>query len=83
MPQIQVNLTPAGPARWRCSLHADLGGGGFTVANVLVTEDNGRLAVKMPLVQMGERKRPAVTFQGELKREIELAILAAWREQQK
>lgn len=78
--KIEVKLKAIGPGKGRGSVHIESEVGGITISNVLVIESHRKIAIKMPLIKIGDRLHPAVAFQGELKRELEAAVEASWQD---
>lgn len=67
----------------RGSVHVDFGNGGITISDILVRDVEGMMKVTMPLVNVGENKRPCVTLQGTMKEVVFSALLDAYKNAEK
>ena len=69
--KIEARVTRTSLCRGRASIHITFDPeSGLTVSNIEVREEGGKLAVKMP----PPGRRPDITFQGSIKRQIEEAV---------
>lgn len=70
MEQIEVRINKISTTSAKGSVHVSIDDGSFTISNILIRENDGNLQVSLPLVKIGERKHPAITLQGGLKKRI-------------
>lgn len=66
----------------KASVHVDIGDwGGFTIINIDVWEQDGKLHIKLPPKRMNGNLRPDITLQGRIKQEVNAAILEEFQRQ--
>ncbi|MBU5627027.1 hypothetical protein KQI82_08920 [Oscillibacter sp. MSJ-2] len=70
MDHIEVKINKISPSSAKGSVHVEVESGGFTISNILLRKDAGQLKISLPLISIGDQKRPAITLQGELKNRI-------------
>lgn len=69
--QIEARASRTSPTRGRASVHIVFDeGASMTVSNIEVREEGGTFTLKLPPAG----RRPDITFQGELKRQVEAAV---------
>ena len=66
--EVEVRVDRNSPTRGKASVHLAFDAeSSLTISNILIWEEKGRLNIKMPLVEIGCNKHPAITLQGEIK----------------
>lgn len=79
MDKLEVRVNKITPFRGRGSVHIELESGSLTISDILIQQDGEKLNIKMPMISIGDRRRPCVTIQGELKQQIIAALMEAYR----
>lgn len=74
--KVSVRMKKSTTRSAKASVHVDVGDlGGFTIINIDVWEQDGKLHIKLPPKRMNGNLRPDITLQGRIKQEVNAAIL--------
>lgn len=77
--RLETELKIVDQRRTMAGVHLEFAGcGGLTISNILLYRDEttDRWTLRLPIITIGQRKRPAVTMQGEVK----IAVFQALQE---
>lgn len=70
MTYIEVKTKKISTYRGKASVHLIFEDGSCTISNILIRQKGDQIKITMPLMEMGDNKRPCITLQGELKQDI-------------
>lgn len=68
--RLETELKIVDQRRTMAGVHLEIAGyGGLTISNILLYQDEStdRWTLRLPIITIGQRKRPALTMQGEVK----------------
>ena len=72
---IEVRVNQTFPNRGKASAHIVLGPeNSLTISDISVWRENGKVNVSLPMSQFGGKKRPCITLQGNLKKDIHAVV---------